>query len=124
MFRNLEKIADCGFSVYIESHRYGNVILAGIDFPLQSLEKYDYYGRESLRDYIDDSNSPGDIDAIEAYNKLCEFADNNEAFLFAHEKTIEKCLEILDKRAASWLALNFEQQEQLLNNFIESQKHH
>ena len=37
---------------------------------------------------------------MEVYNKLCDFADNNEAFLFAHEKTIEECLEVLDKRAA------------------------
>ena len=121
-FQNLTKLADCGFSLYIESHRYGGHILAGIDFPLQSLENYTYFGRESVFDYIDISNTPGDLDAMEAYTKLCDFAQENEAFLFASEDSLEKCLIELDRRAALWLDLDEYSQNDLLNRFIKHKK--
>lgn len=122
-YPNLTKLTECGgFSIYMESRRYGDGILAGIDFPLQSIGKYSYFGRESVYEYIDAANCPGDIEAMNAHFKLCDFAENNKAFLFAQGKTLDECLSQLDERAALWLELNTEQQEDLLNSFIETQQ--
>lgn len=73
-YTNLSELATCGFSLYIEEHRYGDKILAGIDFPLLTLDSYSYFGRESVFDYVDAANGPGDDCAMEAYNKLYDFA--------------------------------------------------
>ena len=118
-YPNLTQLSDLGFSLYIESYRYGDGLLAGIDFPLNTFGKYTYYGRESVSDYISIANSPGDIEADEAYWKLYEYAKAHESFLFITDKTLENCLEKLEERAGKWLNLDYEQQEELLNNFIE-----
>lgn len=121
-YQYLTELTKLGFNMYIEEHRYGDGILAGIDFPLLALDKYNYYKRESVHDYIEITNSPGDIEALDAYYKLCDFAKENKAFLFAQRTTLGECFHELDERAALWLTLNHEQQEKLLDDFIKTQQ--
>ena len=122
LYKNLQELEanlfGGGASIYFERARYNSGYYACVDFPLGYSAHYNYFGRKSVYEEIDTANSPGDLDAMNASAKLFEFAEDHPEFLFAQGETLEECLDKLDKRAALWNKLPYDEQKALLDQFV------
>lgn len=118
-FKNIQELAKGEhICINIDEGRYSDNYFMGIDFPLRAGEHYNFYKRECIRDYIDDANSPGDLDAYNAECKLIEFSNLHKEFLFTTAKSIEEGYTILEKKVELWLKLDYDDQISLLDDFI------
>ena len=117
--KNLQQLATGEqICINIDQCRYSDGFFMGIDFPLRTGALYGFRSTESIKDYIEAANSSGDLNALEASSKLCEFSNMHKEFLFTRAKTIEEGFGILEKRAELWLKLDHEDQMRLLDDFV------
>ncbi len=118
-FKNIQELAkNEQICITLEEGRYSDCFFIGIDFPLRADEYYNFYKRESIKDYIDVANSPGEIDALNAETKLIDFLNAHKAFLFTTAKSIEEGYQKLEERISLWLQLSYDEQMRLLDEFI------
>ena len=118
-FKNIQELVKSDhICINIDEGRYSDSYFMGIDFPLKAGEHYNFYKRECIRDYIDEANSPGDVEAYKAECKLIEFSNMHKEFLFTTAKTIEDGYKILEEKAELWLKLDYDDQISLLDKFI------
>lgn len=112
MFENIEKAIRKCYSLVIEEERYGSGLLIGMNFL--------YPNNELITDLIDKATSPGDVDAIEALDKLANFSEKHSEFLFVQSETLSKGLEELDKKALLWNQLSSDKRETICEELSES----
>ena len=129
MFENIEKvIRRCGI-LHIEEEKYGSGLLAGFDFAwgiINNATDTDdatvvYTGTE-VKDTIDVATSPGDMDAMEAFFLLEDYAMRCPEFLYVHAKTFEEVILKLELRAKAWNELSDEKRHDILLNFVNLMK--
>ena len=77
------------------------------------------YTGNDIANAIDIATSPGDMDAMEALEKLETYADEHSEFLFARAKTLEEGFLMLEHKAKLWNKLSQEQTDNLLLNFVQ-----
>lgn len=129
MFENIEQVLRCAGKIRFEEERYGDGIMVCIDIGVvinNAAGDKDatiiYYGCE-IYDTVDAATNPGDIDAMNALEKLETFAEMHPEFLYARGKSFEEALNQLEKRAALWNQLSqetkviSEEQEKILLGF-------
>lgn len=118
-FKNIQKLVEGDhICINIDAGRYSDNYFIGIDFPLRAGVQYNFYKRECIRDYIDEANSPGDLNAYNAECKLIEFSNLHKEFLFTTAKSIEEGYTILEEKIGLWLKLDYDDQIKLLDDFI------
>ena len=126
MFESLEKvIRELGVLTVMEE-RYGDGILVGIDFETHiNYSVLDDDGSwvsltgNEIHNAIDAAISPGDMEAMKALDKLCEYAERHPCFLFAKGKTFAEAMNELEERASILLInLDYEQYAQILLGFV------
>ena len=125
MFENIEKILRCRGKLCVEKERYGDGIFLGIDIAgyidnaTDDKDASIVYTGNDIANAIDIATSPGDMDAMEALEKLETYADEHSEFLFALAKTLEEGFLMLEHKAKLWNKLSQEQTDNLLLNFVQ-----
>lgn len=108
MLEYIEELIRRSGELHIEEERYGDDILVCIDILCiinNATDEQDaticYTGHE-IYDLVDTATSPGDIDAMNAIEKLETFSQMHPEFLYARGKTLEEALSNLNTRANLW----------------------
>lgn len=92
MFDNVESLIGRGYRITIDAERYGRGYLVGLD-------AISSWYHNIMADLIDTATSPGDVDAINAFEILEEFSEKYEGFLYARADSIYEALCKLEERA-------------------------
>ncbi len=108
MFQNIETVIRDYYTITIEEERYGSALLIGMDYcwhPYNML----------VADLIHRATSPGDMDAMKAFDILYKLSTTHSEFLFVRAKTLNDGLIELDKKAELWNKLGTDEKEFILN---------